>query len=154
MISDLFGTILQELGAIIKNPNLKPDEHNSCLLKFKGDLKVQIEPEKSGRYLVVGCDLGNIPAGRYRENIFNQALKANGMPIPRYGIFAYSKHSDHLVIFDNLPLKDLTGQKIADFLPSFLEKARTWKTAIEKGDVPVLENTYTSKPIGLFGLIR
>lgn len=154
MVTDLLGTLLEELGKAIHNPNLRPDANNSCLLKYKGDLQVQIELERGGNHLTVGCDLGQIPAGRYREDVFAEALKANGMPHPRYGIFAYSKQTDHLLLFELLPLKELTGSKIADFLTHFLQKARTWKESIKKGEVPVVATAYTSKPLGLFGLMR
>lgn len=153
MVTDFFGTLLQELAQALHLPSLQPDANNSCILKFKGEVIVQIEIDRSNQSLVIGSDLGSIPAGRYRENIFTEALKANGMPLPRYGIFAYSKQSDHLVIFDALPIRDLTGTKVADFLPLFVQKARIWKTALERGDIPPLATLYTAgQTSGIFGL--
>lgn len=154
MVTDMFGALLQELGRAIQNPKLHPDEHNTCLLKFKGGVKVHIEPNKEGTHLIIGTDLGTVAPGRYRENVFGEALKANGLPIPRFGTFAYSTQKDHLVLFEMLPLRELTGDKVADFLPRFLEKARVWREALAKNEVPVVATAYTSKPLGLFGLIR
>lgn len=154
MVSDVFSLLLQEIGQAMNIPNLHADSHNSCLLKFKGKMHIQIEVDRDGNNLIVGTDIGTIPPGRYRENIFELALKANGLPTPRYGTFAFSNKTEHLVLFEMLPLRDLRGQKVADLLPKFLEKANNWKTAIAKGEMPVLVTTYAGKSPGLFGLIR
>lgn len=153
METNIYSSLLQELGQVLQLPNLQPDSNNTCLIKFKGDIKVQIELDRSSQFLIIGTDLDAIPAGRYRETLFTEALKANGMASPRYGNFAYSKQADHLVLFEMLPLNGLTGQKVADFLSHFLEKARLWKEAIGKGDVP--ESTPHSRMTpssGIFGL--
>lgn len=155
MITDLFGSILQELSVALKipPPGLYPDVNNSCLLKLKGGIIVQIELDRDGTHLIVGSELGVIRSGRYRENVFTEALKANNLPYPRYGTFAYSRQSDQLILFEMLEIRDLTGQKVADFLPPFLAKIGLWKEAIERGDVPVIA-TYTTggHAPGLFGL--
>lgn len=152
MITDQFGAIIQELGQALHNPKLHPDEHNSCLIKFKGDIQIQIEPDRNGKYLIIGCNLGSIPAGRYRENIFAEALKSNGLPSPRHGFFAYSKRTDSLVLTEMMSLQDLTGQKVADFLTPFKEKIKIWKEAIARGEVPVIATAFTGKPTGMFGM--
>lgn len=152
MVTDLFGTLLQELGKAL-SVELRPDEHNSCLIRFRGGLEIQIELDQQGQALLVGTDLGVVPPGRYRENLFTEALKANGMPPPRHGIFAYSRQSDHLVLFEKFSLVNLTGDKVADFLTPFMEKAKGWKEAISKNEVPVVSTTFTSHaPTGMFGL--
>lgn len=153
METNVYSALLQELGKILQLPNLHPDANNTCMVKFKGDIKVQIELDKSNQFLIIGTDLDSIPAGRYRETLFTEALKANGMPPPHYGNFAYSKQADHLVLFDMLHVTDLTGQKVADFLTLFLEKARIWKEAIAKGEVPESTQSVRITPTsGIFGL--
>jgi hypothetical protein len=154
MIANLFESILQELGKtdVIPIQNLHPDGNNSCLIRLKGGLEIQIELDKSGTMLVIGCDLGSPAAGRFRENIFREALKANGLPSPRWGEFAYSQKTDHLVLFHKMHTRDLTGEKVADFLSHFLEKAFLWRDALEHNDVPVVSGTQTSRPLGMFGL--
>lgn len=154
MVSDLFGTLLQELSILLKIPDLHADANNSCLIKFKDETLVQIEIDHSGEFLIVGSDLGAVPTGRYRENLFAEALKANGLQHPRYGTFAYSKQSDRLVIFEMLRLKELTGMKVAEFLTPFLVKAKLWNEAISKGDIPIVSATSPSgRTAGMFGLI-
>lgn len=154
MVANLFETLLQELGKteVIPIQELHPDRNNSCLIRLKGGLEIQIELDKKIDTLVIGCDLGPVANGRYREEVFREALKANGLPYPRWGDFAYSQKSDHLVLFHKMHTKDLTGEKIADFLTHFLEKAFQWRDALLRNDVPVVSGTSAYRPMGMFGL--
>jgi len=148
MVTDAFGALLEEIGSALKIPGIKPDANNCCLIKFKGGLMVQFEKDRTGDYLLIVVDYGAIPAGKYRELIFTEALKANFQPAPRYGVFAYSKQAKEFIFFERLPLKDLQGSRVAEILTPFLEKARTWKEALARGDVP----TIVAKSSGMFGL--
>jgi hypothetical protein len=153
MISDLFSALLQELGRALQIPDLHPDRNNSCLIKMKSNLKIQIELNPSTGSLIVATDFGLIPPGRYKEDLFKEALKANGMPPPRYGIFAYSRQTGHLVMFEELNTKDLSGEKIADLIAPFEEKALKWVESIKRHEVPVVGKMKTSGVnLGMFGL--
>lgn len=153
MVTDLLGSLLQELTKTMGIPPLQPDANNVCLIKFKGGIEVQLEMDRSGDHFLITTDLGSIPIGRYRENLFFEALKANGAPPPRHGIFAYSKQADRLTLFEMLPLKELTGAKIADSLPLFLEKAKQWKEAISRNELPPAQvQGGGSAQTGIFGL--
>ena len=153
MVTDLFGTILQELSKALNIPNLQPDRNSSCLIRLKDGLEIQLELDRMGLFLIVGADLGSLPPGKYRENLFREALKANGLPYPWNGILAYSKKTDHLVIYDQLNVKNLTGEKVATFLSSFTAKAKVWKDALSREELPAIDQGYTSQPSsGMFGL--
>src|SRR5574338_965834 len=135
MIQDIFGAILEELSTILKI-KLTPDKNNACLVKFPTGLMVQMDYDEQKERVIILSTLGTPAPGRYQENVYREALKANGLPPPKTGIFAYSKKQDALVLFDTLPLADLTGQKIADFLVPFMQKAETWRGAIAQNVVP------------------
>lgn len=153
MVAELFESLLQEIGKELKIKDLHADRNHSCLIKFKEGISIQIERDESGEGLVIGCTIATIPPGKYRENVFREALKANGLPEPRFGTFAYSKRSDQLVLFIILPIKDLTGEKIIAVLLPFKEKATVWKDAIEHGNVPSINSqTTTAGGGGIFGL--
>jgi Tir chaperone protein (CesT) family len=155
MVMDLFGTILEDLGKIIKINDLHPDKNNSCLIKYATGLEVQMEIDRSGECLVLGSQLGVVISGRYRENVFREALKANGIKSQRNGVFAYSKKNDQLILFEKIHIKDINAEKIAAILTPFAEKALIWKTAITQGDIPSVSNTYaSSRSGGMFGLKR
>lgn len=154
MATDFLGVMLQEMGTIMEIPDLQPDRNSSCLIKLKNGLKIQLELDKSGQFIILGADLGTVPPGKYRENLFREALKANDMPYPNHGTLAYSRKSDRLVLFEHLNIKDLNGEKVAVEISPFSEKALIWKDALQRGDVPVLNQSYMSQGSGggMFGL--
>lgn len=155
MVSDLFESILQEFGQAMEIPDLHADANNSCLIAFDTGIEVQIEPYERDDFLLIVCDLGEVPPGRYREDVFREALKSNGLPSPRPGTFAFSEQSNHLVLFGLLSFRELNGEKIASFLYPFMDKAVVWKKSLERGDVPLADTMTTSHaggPGGLFGL--
>lgn len=151
MVTDIFDSLLQELGKILKI-SLHPGKRNSCLIKLKEGIHVQIELDNAGEFLILGSDLGPIPPGKYRENLFKEALRSNGMPAPRNGVLSYSKQADHLFIFEKLPLKNLTGSRIADQLAAMTPKAIIWKDALAKSEIPAIPSTGFRSGGGLFGL--
>ncbi|PJD97635.1 MAG: Tir chaperone family protein [Parachlamydia sp.] len=153
MVTELFDSLLADLGKILKIPNLHVDSNHACLIKFKEGVSIQLERAEKGEGLVMGCIIGNIPPGKYRENFFREALKANGLPEPRIGTFAYSKRADTLILYAILPLQDLDGEKIAAVLLPFKEKAIAWKDAIDRGNMPTISTSQTgSSGGGIFGL--
>lgn len=154
MVTDLFGAILQELGPLLKIKNLHADRNNSCEIKLVNGLIIQLELDKSGEFLVLGCDLGHPAPGAYRESLFKEALRANGMPHPINGILAYSQKTDHLVLFEKIHVKDLNGAIVAERITPFTEKALMWSDAINSGQVPAVQQATTRgmHPAGMFGL--
>lgn len=153
MVTDLFGTLLQELGVQLQIPNLQADRNNSCLIRLKDGLQIQLELDRLSQFLILGSDLGEISYGKYRENIFREALKANGMPYPLNGILAYSQRTNHLILFEKISVRELTGEKLMFNLVPFTEKARLWKDALSRNEVPSLAQFHTSeRPAGMFGL--
>ncbi len=149
MVKDIFGSLLEELGKILEIEDLHPDRNNACLIKFPDGFSVQLEINTTSNELTILSNLGEIPAGKYRENIFREALKANGMPYPINGIFCYSKKADNLVMYERIPLQDLSGDKINVALTPFLEKGRAWKEAIVHNEIPVVSSgLYTSRSGG------
>ena len=152
MVADLFDSLLQEVGQLLEIADLHADRNNSCLIRFKEGVKVQVEVDSSGEKLLVGCDIVEVPAGKYREIIFREALKANGMPYPRVGTFAYSRQQHRLVIFQYIRMKEIKAEKIAETIINLKEKALMWKTAIEKGETPNLYSHSTTQHAGMFGL--
>lgn len=153
MVTDFYGSLLEELGKILEIPDLHPDRNNSCQIVLKNGLSLQLEFDRSGQFIIIGADLGVVPPGRYRENLFREALKANDMPYPIHGTLAYSKKSDRLILFEKLRSHELTGESIAAELVPFSEKAIIWKEALERSDVPIANQAFNAqRSTGMFGL--
>lgn len=157
MVEEPFESLLQDIGKAMNIPNIHADANNSCLIAFDTGIEIQLEPFERDEFLLIVCDLGEVPPGRYREDVFKEALKSNGLPFPRYGTFAYSEQSGHLLLFGLISFREINGEKVASFLYPFMEKAVVWKQFLEKGDVPLADTMTTSQtsgPGGLFGLTR
>lgn len=150
MVASLYESLLQELGEQLHIP-LRPDRE-SCVIEYKDGLRVQLELDRQEEFLRIVSDFGEIAPGRYRENLFREALKSNGLPPPHVGVFALSHNSTHLILFDVLPVRNLTGLHIADFLTPFLEKAKVWREAITTGQLPSVSSGRSSRS-GIFGLM-
>lgn len=154
MVQEFFDSLLQELGRLIELPDLKPDRHNSCRLKLKNGADLRIEPDRSGFFLVLGATIAQIPPGRFRALVFREALRANGMPQPLIGVFAYSTKNDHLILFHKIALKEISGEKIAEALFPFSEKSVNWTQSLARGEIPKIEtpSSAPSSGSGIFGL--
>lgn len=145
-----FDGLMEELGKILET-KLHPDHLNVCLLKYPDGLTVQLEVDREDR-LLIGSEIGTLPPGRFRQDFLEQTLKANSQDF-HLGTFGYSKKSGGLYLYAYIRLENLSGQKIADFLGPFMEKARLWSTSLASNKIPVLETAGSAKKSsGMFGL--
>lgn len=156
MVSTALGIVLEELGKSSALPisGLIPDVNNTCLIQLPGGLRLQIELDKTEQNLLIGSPLGKIQTGPLRLDIFREALRSNSFPFPRYGTFAYSTKTENLILFDFLPLNGLSGDKLAEHLGPFLEKANIWSKAIAANEVPPSTFTPTKGLSSIFDLIK
>lgn len=153
MVTDRFGALLEELGTVVHVP-LKPDAHNACKLRFPPDnLTVYMEPDAPGENIQIIIDIGKPGEGKYRENLLREALRANGVPPPRLGTFCYGQKGETLLLYDLIPLEDLNGTRLSDIISQFCEKARIWREAIGRGELPPFRSGRSAaKAEGIFGL--
>lgn len=151
MVSSQFGLILKEFENFFKCP-LQPDSQNSCLIKMGIGISIQIELDRTG-FVLIGCRLGQLPMGRYRENLIRAVLKSHELYPPSSGVFGFSHKSNQLILFTKLSPQFLTFDQIQTLMTPFIAKAKLWKEAIEKGEVPVVSAEFAVKSPGLFGLI-
>ncbi|GAB4225476.1 MAG: hypothetical protein Tsb0021_00220 [Chlamydiales bacterium] len=150
-----FSALLSELGQELRLP-LVPDENDACVIRFPNGIKVQLEIDDADEFFVLLADIGSIPLGRYREDIFKEALQYNGTKEPRRGTFAFSSQTGTLIFFKQLTLNNLNGRKIHRALIPLMETAYMWHSAIANGEHPTIENLFQdseeSGSQGLFGL--
>ncbi len=155
MVSDRFTILIEELGQALQI-KLKPDANDACMIKYPDGLEIRIDPDRLGEIIYITSDLGAIPQGRYRENVFREALKANGLSIARVGIFCYNPKKESLLLFEQIPIIDLNGIRLAEITQSFTQKARIWKEGITRGEIPSYRSTEMTfgrtGGSGLFGL--
>lgn len=146
-----FDSLLKELGEKIGIPNLEPTSNNNLALSLKGT-EVVLQQHKTEPFVIISFEIAEIPSGRYRENILREALKFNGLNQLHAGIFAFSKKTQKLFIFDMLPLNDVSGDQVNTIMTSLGEKAAAWKEALNRGDIPTIVTASQARSGGIFGI--
>jgi hypothetical protein len=129
---DPFQELLNELGPVF-NLSLHLDKNNACAIQIDKHSIVQLQLDTSQENLFLFMKLTEIPPGKFRENVLQEALIANNSPDPLPGIFAYLAASNHLILFQRYPLTILNGKRLANLFGAFLELGDTWRKAIESG---------------------
>ena len=152
MVSSQFAGILKEFENFFNCP-LEPDANDSCLINMGIGVTIQMELDRYG-FILIGCRLGAVPMGRYRDNLIRAALRSNDETIPSTGILGFSHKLNQLILFMKLNPQRLTVHQILALMPPFVTKAKLWKDAIAKGEVPSVSLSASKKPSGLFGLIK
>lgn len=84
MSLEQFSALLMELGKSL-GLELTPDEHDSCLIPSPDGLKIQMEMDPHEENFLICTEVSKVPLGRFREDVFREALKYNGSPLPRIG---------------------------------------------------------------------
>ncbi len=145
-----FEHLIADLGKTMNLP-LTPDEHLACRLKFSDEITVQIDLDRSAEKILLGAELGKLTPGKYREQIFLQAMKVNGLLGTPRGILAYSSKKHALALFQYLQMDHLTGEKLFQYLTIFHDHALVWSVAIERAEIPEIQQE-TAKSSGFYGL--
>lgn len=151
MVSSQFGAILKEFEPFFKCP-LEPDSNDSCLINMGIGISIQMELNPHG-FLLIGCCVGTLSMNPYRDLIIQQALQFNDTSSASQGILGFSHKSNHLILFLKIDPGLLTADQISTLVPNFISKAKLWKEAIDKGEIPKVRENSAQTPAGLFGLI-
>ena len=131
---DKFAIVLADLGALVDVP-LHPDASRSCALFVNNSMHLRLQEEENKDRILIGAFIGELPPGKFREILLKETLKENNL-FPRIGTFAYSPRNNQLTFFSYAPLPNLSGDALADILQLFLDRAFSWKTALETGQLP------------------
>lgn len=131
-----YAKILEQLGAIW-GTSFQPDRNNTCLILLENGMEVRLEPIKEEKDLLIGILLGLVTPGPAREILFRSALIANDASYPRFGTLAYSRRAGQLVLFEQLPFDNLTGEGLNQVLTKVIDKAVVWKRALQTGQAPI-----------------
>ena len=152
MSMDNFALILADLGGLIQVP-LHPDHHRACCLVVNGELHVQLKEDDNKDRILVAAFISEIPPGKFRETVLKETLKENNL-FPRIGTFCYSERNNQLALYSYVYFEKLDGDKMADFLEKFLEKAFSWKTALQTGQMPERGHTLQKTGPSIFDIKR
>lgn len=130
-----FELLIQHLGSLLGVP-LHAEKGYLCRLIAQGSLKVHLEHEPELHRILIASFLCEVPPGKFREDIFKEALKTNDS-LDRLGVFAYSAKNNSLAYFLYLP-EDTAPDKVSSTLLQFIETAKAWKSAVETGQMHLI----------------
>ncbi|MFI5333989.1 MAG: CesT family type III secretion system chaperone [Chlamydiales bacterium] len=147
---DRFQDFLNHLSPLI-DLSLYAEKKRAVRIGVNEMLHVQLEDDEPKERILLATLIQEVPAGKYRENLFKECLKAN-LPYPRIGTFAYVERNNQLALFDYLYYAHLTPEKSADLLALFIEKALLWKQAIQKGVLPLISDSEIKLDHTAFGV--
>jgi hypothetical protein len=114
---------------------LVSDSNRACLLVFNDRIKIQLELDITGEFLILGSILIELPPGKFRENILKSGLKANNLIHESPGILAFIVRANSLVLFEKIHISRTAPDPLYKKIIQFFNKAENWKRAIEKGEV-------------------
>ena len=116
--------------------DLLVDKNRACSILFD-DIEVQLELDQSSENLLVFTSIIEIPAGKYREKVLLDALKANDL-FPYVAIFSYFEPDASLAMHNFLDFASLKTDVLTSYLTTFAELAKNYKQAIEHGQTSIL----------------
>lgn len=116
--------------------DLLVDKNRACSILFD-NIEVQLELDQSSENLIIFSSIAEIPAGKYREKVLLDALKANNQ-FPYISIFSYFEPDASLSMHNFLDFTTLNADILESFLSTFVELAQKYKTALERGQTSIL----------------
>lgn len=128
-----FEEILKELSVQLQI-ELHIDHNGACLIDFDEKIKVQLELDQSEENLIVFCSIAPITPGKFKENVFIDALKENDK-FPYIATFAYLEKENSLVMFEYLYFPDLKADILASYISTFSEIALLYHDALIHGQI-------------------
>jgi len=137
---DKFEELLKELSTEL-DTKLHLDENRACMLSFDEKINVQLELDKDLENLLVFCCICTLPPGRFRENVFLEALKENDK-FPYIATFAYFEKENSLAMYNFLYVANLNVEILSSYLKTFVDLAFLYYEAISRGQTsPILKAT-------------
>lgn len=133
-----FEDLLKELGSKI-GTSLTADRNQSCRLEIEEGFYVQIDLDSSGERILIGCNLGRLRQGSYRNALIKQAMRTNSAALTPRGILAYSKRNDSLILFQYFTLVYCNAETLYEFIQLFIAHARIWYDSLLREEIPQIE---------------
>ncbi|NGX34112.1 MAG: hypothetical protein K1060chlam1_00461 [Candidatus Anoxychlamydiales bacterium] len=116
--------------------DLLVDKNRACSILFD-NVEVQLELDQNADNLIIFSSIAELPAGKYREKVLLDALKANDQ-FPYIATFSYFELDASLSMHNFLNFASLNADILASYLATFVELAKKYKKAVERGQTSIL----------------
>jgi Tir chaperone protein (CesT) family len=141
---DLFQQLLFDLGAELDLP-LHIDSNGACKLLIDEKLPVQLEMDPDGKRLLIWIVIGELPPGKFREEILKITLRLNGI-YNELGRYAYIEKTNCLAFYTYRIAEKLKGSSLADLLVKLVPYAKEWQESLARGLLAPAKYLITSIP--------
>ncbi|SCA62960.1 Uncharacterized protein SCG7109_AG_00080 [Chlamydiales bacterium SCGC AG-110-M15] len=140
--------VVEALGRLLVLP-AKVDPQGGYQAILNDKMRFRIEINENIKWVNIIADLGEVPPGAYRLNLFKAALRANGAFGPRAGTMGFAENNRHMLLFDKLYIYDLTEDSLQIALGPFIEKGLIWTDHIAAGSLPDFQPSGGGNPFGV-----
>ena len=149
---DRLDQLFHDVGEEFDVP-LKPDHYGAGKLRIGSDLFIQIEYNKSKDWITVLSFIGELPPGKFRENLLKTALQVNHQQ-PQDLRMGYSEKNNQLALFYNFPMETASKEILVKAITDVVGKVRAWREGIATGNLSGFLNALPQKSSGFFGMSR
>jgi len=131
---------------------LEPETDDNITIEIDDQFRIQLEMDRGNQCLFIIAFIQDLYPGKFRENVFLHALKANHLP-ERSGSFGFYYEENKITFHRFFPSLDLNGEVILSFLTEIIYVAKSWRAAFDNGrpgpDEAITNKDHASKPFGL-----
>lgn len=149
-----YAELINDLGKKL-NIDIYADLNNIVTLMIEKRVKIQIEIDSVGEFLILGAYIAELPPGKFREHILKNSLRVNYLINERPEILSYMNRENMLTLHRKFMLAALNVDELITQIKNITIRAKKWQDAIESGlpspdDELPSSNQITNKSI--FGL--
>jgi len=146
-----FDDLIEHLSEDL-NTSLVPDQEQTVSILIDDHLRLQIEMDDQDKRFFFLIYIYELPAGKFRENVFISALRANHLPI-RIGELGFFSEENYFT-FHKFLSNDTPKEEITETLNEVIYVAEKWKKALDSGrsepdDMFLRANNPPPEPFGL-----
>lgn len=127
-----FEELLLELGDAL-DTTLHSDERRVCRIEVNQLIEVQLEMSSDDRDLIIGCEIIEVPPGKFRERALIDFLRANDFLNMQVGCLSYLPERNLLFIHHRTAIESLQLEDLIEILTQFTNQAYQWKEALQAG---------------------
>ena len=142
---DAFNDLIVKLGASF-GKTLHLDHNHACALRVQNKFTVQIQLDREQEHVLLAAFIKELPPGKYRENVFCEALKTNHLADPRPTL-SFVPMKTSLTLHQKVLFAHLDPLLLEGILAVFIDTAKAWYEAISRGETsPAVIRGSSTKP--------
>jgi hypothetical protein len=136
-MSEFYKVIINELNALWGAEPIENME-NTFVVTTNNGMQIFIELYGEPEYMLIGCNICELPENVTRSLWLKEALRWNGDRNSGEGVFSYNSDSGMLALHLFMQLDTLDAQQLNEKIWLIDDKAKIWSDAFQSGHPPIL----------------